>query len=213
MTGAECTVKAQALLSPRYGNFKNEDSHTKSSPVLEELGAVYAICWQSEGEVIEATAAYGMHDFLKRSKSFTFRQGEGYVGKLSDAKIGEVVLIEDVLQEDPRLFHRKMDALINNIASIVFVRLPRATLEIGFEDRASATAASDSMRGDHFLRMQSRLNDFTRPEKEDSQADLSPVQILNAAKDFSMKRGRDQGSQSSSRDTTPSSGRRERLVW
>jgi len=210
-----CTIQAQALLSPRYGNFTREDSN-KNSPVLEELRAVYAICWQRDGEVIKAAAAHGTHDFLKRSKSFNFVEGQGYVGRLFDGKVGDVALIEDVLSEDPRAFHRKTDAVISGVDSIVFVRVRSAILELGFEEKQAATAASDAMRGNHFL-IQSRLDEFARAEL-DNQTDCSPVQVLNAAKPF--LRGRSNGSSTtcagSSRDTTPSSlgdRRRERLVW
>lgn len=100
--------------------------------LLDLDGLCYGLVWQRDEDSITVSTAFGRHDFAKFSKSFEFKDGEGYVGHLFSSISDEPIVISNLASLSPLEFLRKPNALLSGIHSLLFMRIPTGLLELGF---------------------------------------------------------------------------------
>jgi len=113
--------------------------------IMKDARVLHTILWQKQGCWIRPVEVSGKSDFINESRSYAFRLGEGYVGRIYDQRgVIDVEILEDMFTVDPRLFLRKSAALLSGVGSIIFVNQHDGLLELSFKEPHEAREALPS---------------------------------------------------------------------
>lgn len=115
---------------------------------VHRTSAEYVVMWDQMEDVIVPKVMYGSNSYLHLTKMCEFKPGQDWVGKLYSSSPGEVSVLWDSLLADPFTFHRKHAAVINGIASIIFVKTRDGSLvELGFRSCNEAEVGLSQLNG------------------------------------------------------------------
>jgi len=109
---------------------------------MRDAHVVYTIAWQKVDSIVLPIHMNGKSEFLFASNHSLYKAGEGIVEWMYDKRETiDAIILDNMCEVDPRVFHRKGAALLNDVWSILFLKTEFGILEHGFEQPHEAREA------------------------------------------------------------------------